>query len=316
MSNFPNKDTYNNKLSQIFLKKLKNHGITTDFPLIIKKEKNQYLYDIDMNKYCDFFLNNGSVVLGHNNKTLTQYIKDAISIGTESVFLNKFYYKLVKLFSEVTEVKNIQFYSSMVDGFSGIFKNLSFDTIGVNTAYLYEFFRKKFPFLKIIYPVKKKVDFFIFEPIDFENDLSDFDFKSIKAKNYCSFEGRTAFRISNGFYYTINEVDYVISGNIITNGINSAVIISKNKIEENVIPAFLSVAILETIKYYRRHHIEFINFDEKFFKSQRGGIIKLNSKIEIKKALQNGIFINGDIAFLSILHTKHDEKRLLKAITG
>ncbi|MEJ5285314.1 MAG: hypothetical protein ACP5Q5_09825 [Brevinematia bacterium] len=314
MSDFP-KENYSTKLSNVFISKLKSYGLDSEISLIIRKEKNQYLYDIDMNKYTDFFLNNGSVIVGHNNKVLTKYIKNAISIGTENVFLNKFYYKLVRLFSSITSIKNIGFYTSIFFAFYEILKNNSFKSIGVNSSYLFNLLKVYFPDLNIVYPIKRKVvDLFIFEPLEFDNNLEITDFKNVKAKKYCSYEGRTFFRINQGFFYSIDVVDYVLAGNIIANGMDTAVLISKESLKTQIIPSYLSVAILETIKYYIRKKIEFPTFNYDFVKSQKGGILKLNHQIELKEFLKKGVFLIGDVAFLSIFHTEHDLKRLEKAI--
>lgn len=313
MSDFP-KENYSTKLSSVFISKLKSYGLNSELPLIIRKEKNQYLYDIDMNKYTDFFLNNGSVIAGHNNKVLTKYIKNAISIGTESIFLNKFYYKLVRLFSSITTIKNIEFYTSVFFAFSEIFSHNRFKSIGVNSSYLSNLLKFYFPDLNIVYPVQKKsVDLFIFEPLEFDNNLELTDFKNIKAKKYCSYEGRTFFRINQGFIYSIDEVDYVLAGNIIANGMDSAVLISRESLKTQIIPAYLSVAILETTKYYIRKKMEFPTVNYDFVKNQKGGILKLNFQRELKELLKKGVFLIGDIAFLSIFHTEHDLKRLEKA---
>ncbi|MCX7820588.1 MAG: hypothetical protein N2258_02815 [Brevinematales bacterium] len=315
MSDFPDKENYNKKLSELFTSRLKSFGIENKIPLIIRKEKDQYLYDIDMNKYTDFFLNNGSVIVGHNNKVLTKYIKNAISIGTESVFINKFYHKLVRLFSKLTDIKNIQFYQSV---FFALYNILNDDvkSVGVTSVFLYDLLKSNFFDLKIVYPLKnEEVDLLIFEPIDFDNSLEVVDFKIFKAKKYCSFEGRTFFRLKRGFYHSLDEVDYILAGNIIANGMDAAIVISKEKIKGNIIPTFLTVAIHETIKYYLRKRIEFPVVNGKFIKAQKGGILKLNSKINLEVGLRNGIFVVNDVAFLSILHTVYDLRRLERAFS-
>lgn len=51
-------------------------------PLFIKRAKGCYIYDVDGNKFIDYVLSWGPMILGHANPKVTKMIKNAISKGT------------------------------------------------------------------------------------------------------------------------------------------------------------------------------------------------------------------------------------------
>ena len=54
---------------------------TTQYPFAIKRGKGVYLYDFDQNRYTDYSLNNGSLILGHAHPKVTREIKNILSKG-------------------------------------------------------------------------------------------------------------------------------------------------------------------------------------------------------------------------------------------
>jgi glutamate-1-semialdehyde 2,1-aminomutase len=51
-------------------------------PLFIKRAKGCYIYDVDGNKFIDYVLSWGPMILGHANPKVTKMVKNAISKGT------------------------------------------------------------------------------------------------------------------------------------------------------------------------------------------------------------------------------------------
>lgn len=51
-------------------------------PLFIKKAKGAYIYDVDNNKYLDYVLSWGPMILGHADKTVIKAVKRALEKGT------------------------------------------------------------------------------------------------------------------------------------------------------------------------------------------------------------------------------------------
>ena len=318
MSDFPSPESYKTPVSKILTSKLKADGVYNPYPFIIKKEKYQYLYDIDANKYVDFYINNGTAIAGHNTKSLSVYIKDGISAGTETTFINKSYYRLTKILKSLTDFKYVSFYNSLFMAFFQLFKNLRPDKVAVSSCFLKNFLEENFNEIEIKNANfdNEIFDIFIFEPLDFDDDLSRIDFKSVKAKKYISFESRTAFRLQRGFSYTLDDVDFILCSNTLTNGINSAVIFSRTETSGEIIPHYLTLLILECIKYFFRKEIEkrFIVPEGDFITFQTNGIFKLKYRVETKDLLPYGIFLKDNICFLSIHHTEHDIRRLKKAL--
>jgi glutamate-1-semialdehyde 2,1-aminomutase len=62
--------------------------------IIIKKSKNQYLYDIKNEKYLDFCLGNGTLLLGHGNRIFKKSIKSQVDLGSiyseKNIYQKKF----------------------------------------------------------------------------------------------------------------------------------------------------------------------------------------------------------------------------------
>ncbi len=51
-------------------------------PIFIKRAKGCYIYDVDGNKFIDYVLSWGPMILGHANPKITKMVKNAISKGT------------------------------------------------------------------------------------------------------------------------------------------------------------------------------------------------------------------------------------------
>ncbi len=72
--------TYNN--SRHFVDSAKElFNRKQDLGFFIKRAKGIYLYDYDHHKFIDFFLNKGSLILGHAHPRITKAIKNAVSRG-------------------------------------------------------------------------------------------------------------------------------------------------------------------------------------------------------------------------------------------
>jgi len=318
MSDFPDGENYKKCFSPYHIKVLSNYYQNIPFNIIVKKLKNQYLYDIDGFKYVDFYLNNGAVIYGHSYKVLTHFIKNGISCGVESDFHNKFETKLIKYFERIINFNNIAFFDNLYNSLLAIINFIKPDSILVNTNYLFNLLKFLFPYLNILKCDKiKSAKLMIFEPLDMDNNLSHFDHQRYDAEYYCSFESRVAFRIKYGFINNLENSHIIISSNNISNGLNSSILLSRFKIEGEIIPLYKSLAILETLKFYKRK----INY-EKFelmvklpnllYKNK--SIFILDNKINYNELIKRGILINGNLGFISFSHTKFDIIRLKKAI--
>ncbi len=317
MSYFPVSGEYKTPLSGNFFLKLQKTGFQKNISLIVKREKDQYIYDIDNNKYIDFFLNNGSVIMGHNYKTITQSIKDGISAGITSFFVNKFDAKIIRLFKNIIEFDHIAFFNDLNNALYSVINRFNPKNIGVNTSFLKNQLLKSFPKINIeTAGIDRKYDLLICEPIDFENNLSPFPFENYKADTTCSFESRTAFRLQFGFLKNLDKVDLILSSNNIANGMDCAVILSKYKIEGENIPSYKALTIYDTVNVFHRK----INYEEfiiksksKIFKYKNKSIFKLNKILDKRKLLSYGILFNGDAGFISFLHSEFDIRRLVMA---
>ncbi len=320
MSEFPQIESFLTRFSESHINSLKNSLFDKSLPVVVKKEKNQYVYDLDGNKYADFYLNNGSVICGHNNPLLTAYIKNGISAGTSTCFLSKFYNSLVKQFKEIALFDCISFYNSIQTALISLFNTLKPQSTGVNTVFLLRLLNVIFPGMKIEKAEADKVyDLFIFEPLDFDGDLSEYDYSICRAELKCSFESRAAFRLNKSFIRNLKDIPIILSANNIANGMDAAVIISAMEIPGENIPSYKALAILETMKYFFRTRP--FNYNTQSIHSpavsfQNKSIFKLKRVFTPTELLKYGIIMKGDAGFISTLHTEHDIKRLERALAA
>jgi hypothetical protein len=110
MSEFPAGENYKTPVSASHNRYLNPLGIASDYPFVVKREKGAYVLDLDGNKYVDFDMNRGSVILGHNDGRLTHSIKNALSTGTSTVFLNKFVHRVVRQLKALASFERLAYF--------------------------------------------------------------------------------------------------------------------------------------------------------------------------------------------------------------
>ena len=82
-------------------------------PIFIEKAKGQYLYDADANKYIDYCLSWGPMILGHANKQILDEVKKVMAKGTSFGIPTKLETKLAKLIVGAIEtVEKVRLVSS------------------------------------------------------------------------------------------------------------------------------------------------------------------------------------------------------------
>lgn len=322
MSNFPTPNSYRTPISESHLAKIKPHGFLVDVRFVLKRGKGAYLYDIDGNKYVDFYLDNGAVILGHSNPTLTKFIKNGLSAGVSSIFPNKFHHRLINQFKSFIEFDTLSMFSSQSTMFLSLINSIKPATIGVNTDYLLNFLQHLFPTMSVeTAQPEQTYDLLMLEPIDFDNNLETVDSDNYKAKLKVGFEGRSGFRVRQGFMFDLNKMDAIMTGSNLANGLECGVILCSDKfrIDGENISIYQSVAINETLKLYRRKLIPFsisLKLPEGVNGISRGTIFKLNNEVHRDELLAKGIYLPYSIGFISAAHTEHDLRRMAKALSG
>lgn len=319
MSEFPKIGEYKNAQSAAQIRFLEKNGCSAANgapPFVIKKEKGACLYDIDGNKYADFDLSDGAVIAGHGHRTLTQFIKGGLSSGMSSGLLNKFVYRLTRLFKEIADFKHIAFFNGLDTAVHAIVRAVKPAKIGVTSKYLLDALS---PYGAVMAEKGQAYDLLFFEPLDFDGDLGETGIAGYKAVKTCSVENRTAFRIKFGFLSGIEKTDFILSANNIANGMDSAVVLSGTEVMGERIPVYKSVAVLETLKYYRRN-IDYRSFGHETVKAAVNGPVRWNKSIfQFKSApnpaifISRGVYLKGKVGFICAEHTEHDWKRLLEA---
>lgn len=83
------------------------------FPFYVKRAKGVCLYDFDQNKFIDFFLNQGSLILGHAHPKITRGIKNFVSRGYQYSLPTHLELRLAKLIIECyPSIETIRFTDS------------------------------------------------------------------------------------------------------------------------------------------------------------------------------------------------------------
>jgi len=89
-------------------------GTYTRMPVVFKKAKMQYLWDIEGNKYTDFTAGYGCLNVGHSNPYVVDALKKQISkiIQPSNIFYNETQVILAKLLGEATGFANKVFFAN------------------------------------------------------------------------------------------------------------------------------------------------------------------------------------------------------------
>lgn len=314
MSDFPQLNQYRPHQSQKLLQSFQDPFVP---PVVLKKSKGQYLYDIDDYKYVDFNLQHGSVLLGHNDPSLCHYIKDALSIGTDHVFYHKFSRRLNQIWQKMIPFESGSFFSNEISALIQLFS--LFKAISVQSLYLKEFINGLNPKLECeLYQPGKDYDAVIIEPIDFDTGLLT-DITHYKANSIISFEIRTGFRVNSYSILNLDKVDYIFYGKCALNGIDSAVLLSRNKtLYSSPIPIYIALGMIEYLK--KMMHLSrswnFPVIQHPLITWQNQSIIGLRKSISPSESLPYGLYINGNILYLSQAHTEYDIRRLKRFLNS
>lgn len=75
-----------------------------DATLVVKKAKGAYLWDQDDNRYIDYRLGFGPVVLGHARDDINQYVSEAIKMGTTFAMTNEYEIRVAEKIRKITGV--------------------------------------------------------------------------------------------------------------------------------------------------------------------------------------------------------------------
>lgn len=94
-------------------------GVTSNFrywgddkTLIVKKGEGAYLYDQDDNKFIDYRLGFGPVILGHAHPQVINYISDALKIGNTFAMTNMYEISTAEKIKKLTGVDLVRFANS------------------------------------------------------------------------------------------------------------------------------------------------------------------------------------------------------------
>lgn len=321
MSEFPVAEHFRTSVSDSVRAKLSGSGFPESRGPVIRKQKAQYLYDLDDNKYCDFHLNHGGVILGHSQKTVTQFIKGGLSTGLSSGLPNKFHPRLIALFSRYCPDGALSCFSNFDGAVIRMAEKCGARTVGVTSAYLED----RLLSLKTFLTVERarpgaSYDLLLYEPVDFDRRLDPVSPGSYRFKTACAVENRTFYRFECGFLSTLREAHHVLCANACANGMESCVVLSREGLPGENLSVYQSVAVLETVKAYGRKlgpgkmSVDAFQPDPNCFAAWKGSAFALTQPVSTESLLKSGIYMEGTIGFVSLEHTAHDWGRLTQAL--
>ena len=116
------------KSRELFIRasKVMPEGVASNFrywgddeTLIVKKGKGAYIYDQDDNKYIDYRLGFGPVILGHAHPDVIDYIGEALKIGNTFAMTNKYEISVAEKIKTMTGVDLVRFANSGTESTMG-----------------------------------------------------------------------------------------------------------------------------------------------------------------------------------------------------
>lgn len=315
MSDFPAPESWRNALSRSHLELLARYGVELPRPFVTKREKGAYVYDIDGNKYADFSMGGGTVVLGHSDGQLTHYVKNALSTGSSGAFANKFVSRLIKSLTAFADFGRFAWFASETEALTAL-STLHPGPAAVNTSRLLSLALRAGLDAETAVPGKHYA-LSLLEPVEFDRDLSDTDFAAVDAGFKVSCEARSAFRFRAGFMKTLKDADAILAGASLTNGMGGAAVLTAGdvKIAGELPPMPAAVAANEALKVFKR--LDYGTFEwpaSELFEAVRGSAAVLRETPDADALMRQGVLADGRLVFLSAAHTEHDVKRLFKAL--
>jgi len=107
-------------------KKVMPRGVTSNFrywgdesTLVVKKGEGAYLYDQDGNRYIDYRLGFGPVVLGHAKKEITERVTEALSMGNTFAMTNEYEISVAEKICKLTGVDMVRYANSGTESTMG-----------------------------------------------------------------------------------------------------------------------------------------------------------------------------------------------------
>jgi len=73
----------------------------TSYPFYVKKASGPYIWDVDDNKYVDYWMGHGALILGHSFKPIVKAIKEQVELGSHYGYAHKLEVELAELVSDI-----------------------------------------------------------------------------------------------------------------------------------------------------------------------------------------------------------------------
>ncbi|MGL4677341.1 MAG: hypothetical protein ACRCWI_06710 [Brevinema sp.] len=303
---FANPKTYHQKQSQRHLNQL-------PFSIfILKKVKEVYLYDLDGQKYIDFYLNQGTI-LQHSPPRLTKFIKNALSSGLNTEGLpSKFLLKAQNSWKKNFSSSHVSFFSSFLEMMIFFLHYLGKSScrVAYTSDYVYSLLKPLEPSISVIkithFSELETCDIILFEdyndswqPLVWEGSVT---IPAIKIHSRF-LHRRDHMHGENCFHYLDNTLF----------GGKKIGVLAGEEFVPYPAPSFdEGILFLEGAKLFHQKQ-EFLKFSHPKFRAYMGFAV-CEEELDPTFFLQRGIYLQGKVIYFSPLHTKHNLRRLYKAL--
>jgi len=297
--------------------RLNRTGIESPFGIVAAKEKGACVYDVDGNKYADFHLHSGTVIVGHNPPVVTRKVKDALSGGMAPGIPSKLLTRPAARLLPLTDFPSLAFFSSGSAAFSRLLSRYLPEKICVNTLWLKSRIETWFPHLRAdLPPLDGEYDLAFLEPAEMDGDLSDTRFADYHAEIRVSVEDRTAFRMGRAFLASSAAADHLLSCANIACGMDFAVLFSRAGFPGDPVAAYQAAAVNESLTALLRPERprDTLDFGHPLAAARRGSVIRLSVDLQPERMADFGIIASGRHLYFCDSHTEFDVRRLQKAL--
>jgi len=312
MSDFPRNQVYHNQTTKTLLKKM--NGFTQNTQIIWKKLKGVYLYDLDQNKYCDFSLGKGTCFRGHNPPALTHYVKNAVSVGGDNLTATSIHFRLFKELSKSFPKYHPFLYANFGEAILSFVHHHQSKKIAVIGKELLEKVRFYIP-SAVPADSNQKYDLLVYEPLDFDHDLSEVEPAISSDQLSLCIETRSFSRIYSGRLLSQNA--NILICDTLSNGLTSGVLLIKSEnLQGTGLPTPTAMAMSENLKYFRKlQKIDIPVLNHPLISYQNGLVFKLDPQVSLSNLQSLGIYFENHTGYLSPEHSSHDLRRLHNALT-
>ncbi|MGL4367733.1 MAG: hypothetical protein ACRCTQ_05600 [Brevinemataceae bacterium] len=312
MSSFAHPEHFSNHFS----KKHAEYLLLERDSLIIKKSKGVFLYDIDGNKYVDFYLQNGEIFAEYAPSRLTMFAKNALSYGINTPeHYHKFFYKTYKHWKTICNFDHLAFFPNFLEFTLALVNKINKKqiTIACENEYLISLVSLLKPLVEVVLLEDATIPKQPYDIVFFEDDRNGTIEWNSLANYLVQVHSRFLFRHNKKVITFNQDWNHLI---LAVPFAGRGLCVAASKFLMNYPPSTFEdgIILLEGAKYFH----QLIKMDVPVFNHKH--IVSYHGYACTEEYLdpvffqKRGIYLKRNKLFFSPLHTEHDFRRLNKAL--